>query len=70
MITDAVTADGETLFRYGTPSIEYADDSFAGHTPGRLAGREMFSKGHGRGQETPKSKLKKFKELSARKLKR
>eukprot|EP00057_Strongylocentrotus_purpuratus_P003618 XP_003727009.1 PREDICTED: uncharacterized protein LOC580885 [Strongylocentrotus purpuratus] len=67
---DAVTADGETLFRYGTPSIVYADDSFAGHTPGRLAGREMFSKGHNRGQETPKSKLKKFKELSARKLKR
>nr|XP_054759017.1 rho GTPase-activating protein 11A-like isoform X1 [Lytechinus pictus] len=67
---DAVTADGETLFRYDTPSIVYADDSFAGHTPGRLAGSEFTHKGHYRCQGTPKSKLKRFKELSARKLKR
>ncbi|XP_071505321.1 uncharacterized protein [Diadema antillarum] len=69
--TDAITADGETLFRFGTPSIVYADDSFAGHTPSRLAMNEMIgSKGGDHWQETPKSKLRKFKELSAKKLKR
>ena len=68
--TDAVTADGETLFRCGTPSIVYADESFAGHTPSRLAGLDMPSRKDERFPDTPKSKLKKFKELSAKKLKR